>query len=67
MRGEGRLGADPAWRADEGDAFCHRHRQDGPNMIEKMLGHSRHQFSIGNSFLDRAGWGEDGATAGSKD
>jgi hypothetical protein len=34
-------------------------------MVEKMLGHSRHQFSIGNNRRARAGWGAGGSTAGS--
>ena len=67
MRGERGVRADPARRADESDALRPRRRQDGSNMVEKMLGHPRHQLSIGNSFLDRAGWGAAGAPAGSRD
>ena len=62
MRGEGGVCADPAWRADEGDALRLRRRQDGPHMFEKMFGHSRHQLSIGNNRLARAGWGAGGST-----
>ena len=65
MRGEGGVGADPARGAELGDALRQRHRQDGPHMFEKMLGHSRHQLSIGNNRLARAGWGAGGSTAGS--